>query len=397
MLEARPAHGRSPLPAPVHTRATTGNVSADRAGRRCRRGRHRARGLAPGSWLHGRRYLARLSPRPPGSGRVARGAPAGDVVARVGRRPGQKGGGSMTTEDHVYTDAELQYLSERRLGRIATVGKDGTPHVAPVGWSFHDGDGTRSVGWPRCSTNLPGFASTRGGSSRGVSRPDMHAIRLHAFGPAENLRYEDVPDPEPASEQVRIVVEASGVHLIDTRIRSGIAMGRLPLPDLPTIPGREVAGTVDATGPGVDADWVGRRVVAHLGAASRGYAELAVAPVDALHEIPDHLAADAAVAMIGTGRTAMLILDTASLTTDDVVLVMAAAGGLGSLFVQAARNAGSVVVGAAGGPGKVERVRALDADAAVDYLAPDWPEHVRDALGDRSVTVVLDGVGGAAG
>jgi len=225
----------------------------------------------------------------------------------------------------------------------------------------------------------------------------MHATRLHAFGPAENLRYEDVPDPEPASEQVRIVVEASGVHLIDTRIRSGIAMGRLPLPDLPTIPGREVAGTVDATGPGVDADWVGRRVVAHLGAASRGYAELAVAPVDALHEIPDHLAADAAVAMIGTGRTAMLILDTASLTTDDVVLVMAAAGGLGSLFVQAARNAGSVVVGAAGGPGKVERVRALDADVAADYLAPDWPEHVRDALGDRSVTVVLDGVGGAAG
>jgi len=52
----------------------------------------------------------------------------------------------MTTEDHVYTDAELQYLSERRLGRIATVGKDGTPHVAPVGWSFHDGDGTVVVG-----------------------------------------------------------------------------------------------------------------------------------------------------------------------------------------------------------------------------------------------------------
>jgi pyridoxamine 5'-phosphate oxidase family protein len=52
----------------------------------------------------------------------------------------------MTTDDHVYTDAELQYLSERRLGRIATVGKDGTPHVAPVGWSFHEGDGTIEVG-----------------------------------------------------------------------------------------------------------------------------------------------------------------------------------------------------------------------------------------------------------
>jgi len=225
----------------------------------------------------------------------------------------------------------------------------------------------------------------------------LHAIRLHAFGPAENLRYEEVRDPEPAAEHVRIAVEASGVHLIDTRIRSGIAMGPLPLPDLPTIPGREVAGTVDAIGSGVDARWVGQRVVAHLGAASRGYAELAVAPVAALHEIPDHLAPDAAVAMIGTGRIAMLILDNASLTADDVVLVMAAVGGLGSLFVQAVHHAGAVVVGAAGGPEKVERVRSLGADIAVDYSTADWPERVRDALGERSLSVVLDGVGGAAG
>jgi pyridoxamine 5'-phosphate oxidase family protein len=52
----------------------------------------------------------------------------------------------VTTDDHVYTDAELRYLSERRLGRIATVGKDGTPHVAPVGWSFHEDDGTVLIG-----------------------------------------------------------------------------------------------------------------------------------------------------------------------------------------------------------------------------------------------------------
>ena len=95
-------------------------------------------------------------------------------------------------------------------------------------------------------------------------------------------------------------------------------------------PGREVAGRVDRVGPGVDAAWVGRRVVAHLGQASGGYAEQALAPVTALHELPDHVGAEAAVAMIGTGRTAMGILEVADLSAEDVVLVTAAAGGIGA-------------------------------------------------------------------
>jgi NADPH2:quinone reductase len=224
----------------------------------------------------------------------------------------------------------------------------------------------------------------------------VHAVRLHAFGPAENLRYEEIPDPAPGADQVRIRAEVSGVHLIDTTLRRGVAMGPLPLPDLPAIPGREVAGVADAVGPDVDERLVGRRVVAHLGAASGGYAELAVAPAGALHEVPDHVPSDVAVAMIGTGRTAVGILDAAALTGDDAVLVTAA-GGLGTLFVQAARNVGAVAVGVAGGPEKVDRVRASGAEVAVDYLEPDWPDRVRDALGDRDVSVVLDGVGGEAG
>jgi NADPH:quinone reductase len=225
----------------------------------------------------------------------------------------------------------------------------------------------------------------------------MHAIRQHAFGPPGTLRYEAVPDPVPADGQVRIAVEAAGLHLIDTKIRTGFSGGPLAKPELPMTPGREVAGTVDALGPGVDERWRGRRVVAHLGQASGGYAELAVAPVASLHEVPEPLSAQAAVAMIGTGRTALGILDNAALTADDVVLVTAAAGGLGVLFIQAARNAGALAVGVAGGPGKIERVRALGADVAVDYSEPGWPERVRAALGEREPTVVLDGVGGALG
>jgi NADPH2:quinone reductase len=224
----------------------------------------------------------------------------------------------------------------------------------------------------------------------------MHAIRLHAFGPAENLHYEEVDDPVPGPGEARIAVGAAGVHLIDTVIRSGRRQGPLPLPELPAIPGREVAGVVDALGAGVGEELVGRRVVAHLGPASGGYAELAVRDVDALHAIPDGVAEDAAVAMIGTGRTAMGILEVAELRAGDVALVTAAAGGLGSLLVQAARNAGATVVGAAGGDAKVERVRELGA-IAVDYSAEDWAATVRESLDGRAVTVALDGVGGDLG
>jgi NADPH2:quinone reductase len=225
----------------------------------------------------------------------------------------------------------------------------------------------------------------------------VKAIRQYEFGPAETLRYEEVPDPVPGEGQVLIEVASAGVHLLDTVIRTGTDGGPFPLPELPMTPGREVAGTVAAIGPGVDAGWVGKRVVAHLGMASGGYAALAMAAETSLHEVPDSLTTEAAVAMIGTGRTAVGILDAAEIEADDVVLVPAAAGGLGSLFVQAARGAGAVAVGLAGGPAKVRQVRDLDADIAADYRDPGWPERVLAELDGRKPTVLLDGVGGEVG
>jgi NADPH:quinone reductase-like Zn-dependent oxidoreductase len=70
----------------------------------------------------------------------------------------------------------------------------------------------------------------------------VHAIRLHAFGPPENLVYEELSDPVPGKGQVRIQLEAAGVHLIDPAIRRGVAWGPFPLPNLPTVPGRQAAG-----------------------------------------------------------------------------------------------------------------------------------------------------------
>lgn len=225
----------------------------------------------------------------------------------------------------------------------------------------------------------------------------MHAIRLHAFGPADHLVHERVDDPVPGPGQVRIAVAAAGVHLLDAALREGMRGGPAPGPTvLPTIPGREVAGTVESLGEGVAALWLGRRVVAHLGFAPGGYAELAVTDVDRVHDIPENLDFAQAVAMIGTGRTAMGIVQFAEPGPTDVVVVPAAAGGIGTLLVQYAHHRGATVIGLAGGPEKVARVRANGADHAVDYTEPSWSEKVRAQLGGRTATVVFDGVGGEA-
>lgn len=220
----------------------------------------------------------------------------------------------------------------------------------------------------------------------------MQAIRQHRIGGPEVLRLEQLPDLAPAVGQARIAVRAAGVHLLDVALREG-GDGPFPTPPLPYVPGREVAGVVDAVGPGVDTAWVGRQVAVHLGMAHGGYASQAVAPVEALIPLTDRTSLAEAVAMVGTGRTAMGILAEAALTADDTVLIPAAAGGLGSLLVQAARRAGATVVGLASGPDKVARVAALGADLALDYHADDWP----DRLTHHRLTVVLDGVGGAIG
>ncbi|QSB05389.1 zinc-binding dehydrogenase [Natronoglycomyces albus] len=227
----------------------------------------------------------------------------------------------------------------------------------------------------------------------------MRAIMQYAYGGPETLLMEEQPDLSPAQGQVRIKVAASGVHLIDTVLRSGDtdALPYAP-PALPMTPGREVAGTVDAVGDGVDSSWVGQRVVTHLGLASGGYAEQAIREVGAVHVLPAGVDEAAAVAAIGTGRTALSILEHARPTAEDLVLVTAAAGGIGTLLVQyLKRHVGAEVVGVAGGREKVSWLRGQGVDHAVDYTSHDWAEQVRKLTGGRDITLVFDGVGGESG
>ncbi|SCL56272.1 NADPH2:quinone reductase [Micromonospora citrea] len=223
----------------------------------------------------------------------------------------------------------------------------------------------------------------------------MRAIQLHEFGPPENLVLGEVPDLSPGPGQVRIAVSASGVHLLDTSLRRGEAGGPMPPPELPTIPGREVAGVVDDLGEGVDESWRGRRVVAHLGMVPGGYAEQAVTAVESLHVVPPSLGCAEAVAAVGTGRTALGVFDLEPPAAGDVVFVPSAAGGVGWLLVQAARTTGATVVAAARGAGRTARLHELGADLVVDYGLPDWADRVREQVGGLSL--VYDGVGGAVG
>ncbi|MCW2829806.1 MAG: Alcohol dehydrogenase zinc-binding domain protein [Aeromicrobium sp.] len=221
----------------------------------------------------------------------------------------------------------------------------------------------------------------------------MHAIRQYELGGPEVLRYERLDDLAPAAGELRIAVEAVGVHLVDTYIRRGEFH---VLADLPTTPGREVAGVVDAVGAGVAASWLGARVVTRLGMAGGGYASQVVALSTIVHQVPPSLPLETAVAAIGTGRTAVGVLDHVDLQRDDVVLVTAASGGLGSVLVRAAQHADAHVVGLAGGPEKVQLVRAMGVPVVIDYRQQSWDEEVREALGGAGPTIVFDGVGGAA-
>src|SRR4051794_8524420 len=192
----------------------------------------------------------------------------------------------------------------------------------------------------------------------------MRAVWLRSFGPPSVLKPEE--SPEPAGERV-IDVELANVTFVETQVRAG----RSPFPvTLPMIPGNGVGGRLD-----------GRRVVASLNG-SGGYAERAV-PGE-LFEVPDELALDHAVALLADGRTAMLLTEAAALRPGERVLVLAAAGGVGTLLVQLAVAAGCEVVAAASTESKRELAASLGAHETLDYTS----------IKGQTLYVVFDGVGG---
>jgi NADPH:quinone reductase len=224
----------------------------------------------------------------------------------------------------------------------------------------------------------------------------MRAIRFHEQGPPDVLTAERVPDPEPGVGEVVIEVAVAGVTFADTMLRRGDA----PLPEgvqLPLVPGNEIGGDVVALGPQAHEDLLGKRVIARLGRPG-GYAQLAATDSGDLISVPPGLELAKAVAVLVDGRVALGVVREAGSLHGERVLVEAAAGGVGTLLVQLARNEGAAsVIAAASGPAKLDLVRRLGADVAVDYTERGWEDRVLEATAGDGVDVVFDSVGGRIG
>lgn len=223
----------------------------------------------------------------------------------------------------------------------------------------------------------------------------MRVAQVTRFGGPEGLVTGEVPDPSAGPGRVVVDVSVAGVTYVETQIRRGMDRWHAR-PPLPYVPGGLVAGRVSEVGEGVDASWLGRRVLASTGETG-GFAERASAEAATLFPVPDGLDLAEAVALRSDGRTALGLVETAGLVPEDVVLVEAAAGGVGTLLVQLALAAGARVIGAARGERKLELVRELGADAAIDYSEPDWTKQVLEATEGAGPTLVFDGVGGGIG
>jgi NADPH2:quinone reductase len=222
----------------------------------------------------------------------------------------------------------------------------------------------------------------------------MRAVVLSQFGPPSELVAAELPDPRPGPGQVVVAVEAASITFVETQIRAGHPPHPSMSPALPVVLGNGVGGVVAAVGADVDATLIGRRVVTTTGG-SGGYAEQVVVRADDLIDVPAALAVRDATALLADGRTALALTDAAGIRAGDVVLVEAAAGGVGTLLVQLAARAGATVVAAAGGSRKLAVAADLGAEIVADYSAAHWPDGVREQVGH--VDVVFDGVGGAVG
>jgi NADPH2:quinone reductase len=213
------------------------------------------------------------------------------------------------------------------------------------------------------------------------------AIRIHALGGPEVLRWEDVEIGDPGPGEVRIRHTAVGLNYVDVYVRTGLH----PPAGLPLVPGTEGAGVIEAVGQEVTEFTPGQRVVCSgLGA----YAEARLAPAHRVMALPEGIDERTAAAMFLKGQTAEYLLNRCyKVEAGDTILVHAAAGGVGLILCQWAKHLGCVVIGTVGSDDKAAVARANGCDHAIVYSAENFVERVREITGGAGVPVVYDAVG----
>ncbi|MGI9611823.1 MAG: NADPH:quinone oxidoreductase family protein [Acidimicrobiales bacterium] len=221
----------------------------------------------------------------------------------------------------------------------------------------------------------------------------MRAWQLEDLGdPWENLKLVDVAPPEPTGALARIEVEGCDLNFADILQCQGEYQVKL---EPPFVPGMGASGRVVSVGPESSLD-VGQRVVGSTTGPWGGFAEQALVNPADVHPLPDPVDGVVAAGLHVTYGTAWFSLHRrGQLQPGESVLVLAAAGGVGSAAVQMASAHGCWVLAAAGGPEKVQVCRDLGADLAIDYNNDDLYATVMDATSGRGVDVVYDPVGGS--
>lgn len=212
------------------------------------------------------------------------------------------------------------------------------------------------------------------------------ALRIHAYGDTEALRWDEVPLPRPGQGEVLVRVTAAGVNGLDWKIRDGLVKDAFPLP-LPATLGIELAGEVAAVGAGVEGYATGDRVHGALGALG-AYAGHVVIGADKLARIPAAMDDVTAAAIPVAALTAwQLLFEAGQLKQGETVLIHGGAGAIGSFAVQFAKRAGARVVVTARGL-HADLLRRLGADEVIDYQTVRFEDVIED------VDLVLDLVGG---
>jgi NADPH:quinone reductase-like Zn-dependent oxidoreductase len=221
----------------------------------------------------------------------------------------------------------------------------------------------------------------------------MRAVRFHSYGDPSVLQIEELPVPEPGPDQVRIRVVSSSINPADAGGRSGIVR-LVHARTLPHTPGYDVAGVVDACGPGVAAFLPGERVYAMVGLDAGGQAEYVCVQTDKLAPAPSRISLAEAGAVPLAGLTALQALRAkANLQRGQRLLVNGASGGVGSFAVQIGKAMGCHVTAVCRG-NKAADMRELGADEVIDYKQEDFTQRAQtwdvvfDAAGNRDLRQV---------
>ena len=215
----------------------------------------------------------------------------------------------------------------------------------------------------------------------------MKAIQVQRAGGPEVLKLVDLSVPKPKPHEAVVKIAAAGVNYIDVYFREG----RYPAA-MPFVNGQEAAGVVSETGSDVKSLKAGDRV-AYTGVLG-AYAEYSAVPADRLVRIPEGISDQQAAAAMLQGMTAQyLVYSTYPLKSGETTLIHAAAGGVGLLLVQMAKNLGARVIATVGSEAKANLAREAGADDVILYDQQDFEAETKRITGGKGVDVIYDGVG----